>query len=279
MKPDDIKIHVEEGVYIIEGAEVQLVKQGPAVDAEALKASIDEALRRLTEREATVLKLRFGLQDGKEHTLAEIGRLFKLSAERIRQIEAQALRRLGHPASRFKLIEPEIIVTRETEDERRVKLVEFPVEIPINLISTDVYEELIRRFARNPEELKKVDRRKLEEIIAELFDGFGYEVELTKRTRDGGRDIIAIKEKGTEVTVKYLIEAKRPEPGNPIGVGAVRELYGVKVDEHATKAVLATTTHFTRDANMFFERNRWELEPRDFDGIMSWVNDYLRMIK
>jgi restriction endonuclease Mrr len=272
MKPGDYKLQVEPGAFAFKGGDVQLVKH-------ALRASIDEALRRLTEKEAMIIKLRFGMHDGKEHTLAEIGRTFKLSAERIRQIEARALRKLAHSSLQPKLREPESIIPQKAEDEKRVKLAEFPVELPINFISTDVYEELIRHFARNPDELKRVDRRKLEEIIAELFDGFGYEVELTKRTRDGGRDIIAIKEKGTEVAVKYLIEAKRPDFGTPIRVGAVRELYGVKVLEKATKAVLATTTHFTRDANILFEENRWELEPRDFDGIMSWINDYLRMIR
>jgi RNA polymerase primary sigma factor len=59
-----------------------------------LREQIEHALDSLTEREAEVLKLRFGLMDGKEHTLEEVGDVFKVTRERIRQIEAKALRKL-----------------------------------------------------------------------------------------------------------------------------------------------------------------------------------------
>jgi RNA polymerase primary sigma factor len=59
-----------------------------------LREQIENALDSLTEREAEVLKLRFGLMDGKEHTLEEVGDVFKVTRERIRQIEAKALRKL-----------------------------------------------------------------------------------------------------------------------------------------------------------------------------------------
>ncbi len=73
-------------------------KTGPspeeAVIHRSLREQIEEALDSLTEREAEVLKLRFGLLDGKEHTLEEVGDVFKVTRERIRQIEAKALRKL-----------------------------------------------------------------------------------------------------------------------------------------------------------------------------------------
>jgi len=62
-----------------------------------LREQIDEALKSLTQREAKVLKMRFGLGDGNEHTLEEVGQQFKVTRERIRQIEAKALRKLKHP--------------------------------------------------------------------------------------------------------------------------------------------------------------------------------------
>ncbi|WP_303826372.1 sigma factor-like helix-turn-helix DNA-binding protein, partial [Ruminococcus flavefaciens] len=52
----------------------------------------------LTDREAKVLKLRFGLEDGKSRTLEEVGQRFDVTRERIRQIEAKALRKLRHPS-------------------------------------------------------------------------------------------------------------------------------------------------------------------------------------
>ena len=57
----------------------------------------------LTEREAKVLKLRFGLEGTKQMTLEEVGRVFGVTRERIRQIEAKALRKLKHPSRRKKL--------------------------------------------------------------------------------------------------------------------------------------------------------------------------------
>jgi len=57
----------------------------------------------LTERERNVIKLRFGLDDGKTRTLEEVGKEFNVTRERIRQIEAKALRKLRHPSRSRKL--------------------------------------------------------------------------------------------------------------------------------------------------------------------------------
>ncbi len=62
-----------------------------------LREEIEEVLTALTPREARVLKLRFGLADGRSHTLKEVGEKFGVTRERIRQIEAEALQRLRHP--------------------------------------------------------------------------------------------------------------------------------------------------------------------------------------
>ena len=63
-----------------------------------LREKIDEALGALTARERDVLKMRFGLDDGYPHTLEEVGRHFQVTRERIRQIEAKALKKLRHPS-------------------------------------------------------------------------------------------------------------------------------------------------------------------------------------
>jgi RNA polymerase primary sigma factor len=62
-----------------------------------LRERIEEALDSLTPRERDVLKMRFGLDDGCPHTLEEVGRHFQVTRERIRQIEAKALKKLRHP--------------------------------------------------------------------------------------------------------------------------------------------------------------------------------------
>ncbi len=74
-----------------------------AVSKELLKEQIDEVLSSLTPRERRVLELRFGLEDGKTRTLEEVGELFNVTRERIRQIQEKALRRLRHPSRSRKL--------------------------------------------------------------------------------------------------------------------------------------------------------------------------------
>lgn len=68
-----------------------------------LKEQLFDVLKELTPREEQVLKLRFGLEDGRTRTLEEVGREFKVTRERIRQIEAKALRKLRHPSRSKKL--------------------------------------------------------------------------------------------------------------------------------------------------------------------------------
>ena len=68
-----------------------------------LREQLDEIMQTLTPREAKVLKLRFGLEDGKARTLEEVGKEFDVTRERIRQIEAKALRKLRHPSRSKKL--------------------------------------------------------------------------------------------------------------------------------------------------------------------------------
>ena len=70
---------------------------------ELLRESIEEVLGSLDEREAKVLSLRFGLMGETPKTLEEVGKIFNVTRERIRQIEAKALRKLRHPSRRKKL--------------------------------------------------------------------------------------------------------------------------------------------------------------------------------
>ena len=68
-----------------------------------LREQLEEVLNTLTPREASVLKLRFGFEDGRTRTLEEVGKVFNITRERIRQIEAKALRKLRHPSRAKKL--------------------------------------------------------------------------------------------------------------------------------------------------------------------------------
>lgn len=80
-------------------------KQEPqeAASYSLLREQLGEVMETLSEREYKVLSLRFGLEDGRPRTLEEVGREFNVTRERIRQIEAKALRKLRHPSRSKKL--------------------------------------------------------------------------------------------------------------------------------------------------------------------------------
>ena len=71
-----------------------------ATSKRLLRENIEEVLRALSDREAKVLKMRFGLSGGRAMTLEEVGKEFGVTRERIRQIESKALRKLKHPSKR-----------------------------------------------------------------------------------------------------------------------------------------------------------------------------------
>jgi RNA polymerase primary sigma factor len=80
-----------------------VISPAEAVITANLKEQTANVLRTLTLREEKVIKMRFGLEDGSEHTLEEVGQCFAVTRERIRQIEAKALRKLRHPSRSLKL--------------------------------------------------------------------------------------------------------------------------------------------------------------------------------
>jgi RNA polymerase primary sigma factor len=69
----------------------------------SLQQQTSSVLKTLTSREEKIIKMRFGFEDGSEHTLEQVGQEFAVTRERIRQIEAKALRKLRHPSRALKL--------------------------------------------------------------------------------------------------------------------------------------------------------------------------------
>ncbi len=96
----------EDESHLVDFLEDHVVPSpGEAARQVILREKIEEALNNLTERERDVLKMRYGLDDGCSRTLEEVGRHFKVSRERIRQIEAKALKKLRNPSRTRKLRE------------------------------------------------------------------------------------------------------------------------------------------------------------------------------
>jgi hypothetical protein len=122
----------------------------------------------------------------------------------------------------------------------------------------------------------RTDWRVFEEIVAEIFRKFGYEIELTKKTRDGGKDIIALRKSGNEVTERLLIECKHWQA--KIDVNPIRNLVGVAItqDELPTGIILATTSTFTEDAKELKINSSIsiELDLKDYNDVLDWIGDY-----
>ena len=74
-----------------------------AATYEMLKDKLEKVLETLTFREREIIKLRYGIGDGYTYTLEEVGKIFKVTRERVRQIEAKAVRKLQHPVRARKL--------------------------------------------------------------------------------------------------------------------------------------------------------------------------------
>jgi HJR/Mrr/RecB family endonuclease len=142
------------------------------------------------------------------------------------------------------------------------------VDTPPLIVS--VSNELILTLARQPELLYQLSPRAFEELMAEVFAGFGYTVQLTAQTRDGGKDLIAVASlHGIEM--RLLVECKRYARERKVDVGLVRQLYGVKQMERATKAILATTSYFSPEARRIERQHIHELELKDYDAVERWI--------
>ncbi len=138
--------------------------------------------------------------------------------------------------------------------------------------------ELILALKSCPYLLPDLSPRKFEEVIAEVFRGKGFVVDLTKRTRDGGKDIIAFHTDGLGIKSKYFIECKHYSADNKVGVDVVRALHGVmNTKDGPNKTILATTSTFTSGAKRFVEKeaaSKWDMTLADYDEIVRWLNDY-----
>lgn len=154
-------------------------------------------------------------------------------------------------------------------------LIYTPPETSIHIptLITTVSAQLLTLLSKNPRLLYEISPRTFEEVIAEIFLNNGFYVELTKATRDGGKDIIAIKQ-NLGIQTKYIIECKRYARENKISIGLVQLLLGVKIAAAANQAILATTSSFTKDAVEFSKNHIWDLALKDYDDITTWLLPY-----
>jgi restriction endonuclease Mrr len=142
------------------------------------------------------------------------------------------------------------------------------------IVINEVNKRLIKDLAKTPELIYKLTSRQFEELVAELFVQEGYEVELTKSTVDGGKDIYAAK---TTVFGQflYVVECKKYSPENKVGVNVLRSLYGVVQNEKVTSGILVTSSYFTKNAINFQQNIKHQLQLNDFNNLCKWLEPNL----
>jgi len=139
-------------------------------------------------------------------------------------------------------------------------------------------KELMNTLKTSPKLLHKITPREFEEVVTEIFRAKGFQVDLTQRTADGGKDIIAIHTDALGIRNKYFIECKRYSKDNKVGVALVRALQGVKnTKDGPNKTILVTTSTFTSGAKKFVEHeasSKWDITLAGYEVLVKWLGDY-----
>jgi HJR/Mrr/RecB family endonuclease/adenine/guanine phosphoribosyltransferase-like PRPP-binding protein len=140
-------------------------------------------------------------------------------------------------------------------------------------IITDIDAEFMRYFARHPEELYNLNPRSFEKLVAHILSDFGYDIALTKATRDGGSDIIAYIRTALACFL-VRIECKRYAAEHKVGIDIVRSVLGVQELAGASKSIIVTTSYFTKDASETARQIEHRLELKDYTDLKAWLGRY-----
>jgi RNA polymerase sigma factor (sigma-70 family) len=177
VEPEDVPSYEESYIGYDDDATSSNIED--KFDTGMLRKQLDTALDTLKAREKGVLQYRYGLDGGSQHTLEETGRLFFVTKERIRQIEAKALRKLRHP-SRTKLIRGflenmgkegyTIRYTRKTVNEKEPYDIMTPVDDSVNITTATEILRYTDNEERNKYTAENLSEDLEEENFAEFFD-------------------------------------------------------------------------------------------------------------
>ncbi|HMR89484.1 MAG TPA: restriction endonuclease [Saprospiraceae bacterium] len=138
---------------------------------------------------------------------------------------------------------------------------------------TNIDAEVKKYFKKYPEKLYELSSRKFEELVADILKDFGFNVELTKATRDGGSDVIASIENAV-TSFLVLVECKKYSQDNKVGVGIIREVIGVHTLKQPSKSIIVTTSFFSKDAINEAGSFKERIELKDYNSLKGWLNKY-----
>ena len=159
----------------------------------------------------------------------------------------------------------------EMLDETGTQLETQESSLSLNPIDIALYYEL----QHHPELLTSLDWRKFEELLADILETFGYQIELTQSTKDGGIDIIALERNEEFGLNKYLLQAKRWR--HSVGVEPVQRLLFCHDYYRATRSCLATTSQFTKGAWRLHQEYEWRLSLKERRDLWEWIRKALEL--
>lgn len=108
-------------------------------------------------------------------------------------------------------------------------------------------------------------------MIGQLLESEGWAVEVTRPTKDGGIDVLAHRCDATIGSIRSLWQAKRYGPKRNVKLCEVRELGGILEIDRATKGVVVTTSHLTKDALEWIRRDKYRLDYKDAEKMEMWI--------
>jgi hypothetical protein len=138
---------------------------------------------------------------------------------------------------------------------------------------TNPISALIAECARYPNKIFNLSGRQFEHFVAEIFRAFDCEVELTAATRDGGRDIVCCRRKGSR-GYRFAIETKRFAQHRKITVNLINQFLGANRKLDADRLLFVTTSNYTKPALKQAKDNIDILSVRNFNDVISWANLY-----
>jgi hypothetical protein len=142
---------------------------------------------------------------------------------------------------------------------------------PLWLNVTPSYVLIAFELVQKGKLLSELPWRQFEQLIAQLLEGDGWQVTLTQATRDGGVDVLATKLDQVLGEIRTAWQAKKYGPRNKVRLAEVRELSAVREELRASKAVVVTTSHLTRDALAWVRRDVYRLGYKEHDDLLRWI--------
>jgi len=119
--------------------------------------------------------------------------------------------------------------------------------------------------------LAELPWRTFEELVGQLLEAEGWTVDVTRPSKDGGIDVVAVREDETLGAIRSIWQAKRYGPSKKVRLAEVRELGSIVDIDRATKGVIVTTGRLTRGSLDWIRRDQYRLDYKDSQKLQAWV--------